>query len=50
MSRKKPAPLLGKHMIAIRLDNVVLDFFRKMGRGWQTKINLILREHMEKHK
>jgi len=41
--------VFGKKAISIRLDNVVLAFFRKTGRGWQSRINLILREWMEKN-
>ena len=52
MANKKKAALIlfGKKMISIRLDTSVLAFFKSMGRGWQTEINRILKEHMEKRK
>ena len=36
-----------KKAITIRLDPDVLEHFRATGRGWQTRINSILREAME---
>ncbi len=33
--------------ISIRLDPDVLAFFRRDGRGYQTKINAVLRSYME---
>ncbi len=35
--------------INIRLDRDVIDFFRHSGRGWQTKVNEILREYKSTH-
>lgn len=34
--------------ISIRLDREVLEYFRAGGRGYQTRINAVLREHMER--
>ena len=34
-----------KKQITIRLDKDVLDFFKKMGKGYQTKINQVLKEY-----
>ena len=39
-----------KTSMTIRLDNDVLDFFRGMGRGYQTTINAVLRSYMEHSK
>ena len=36
-----------KRMMTIRLDPDVLDFFQGLGRGYQTKINAVLRAYME---
>lgn len=33
----------------LRLDPDVLEAFRQEGRGWQGRINEVLREHMPKH-
>jgi len=38
---------LPKAPISIRLDPDVLAFFRRSGRGYQTKINAVLRSYME---
>jgi len=37
----------GKERITIRLDADVMGAFKASGRGWQTRINAILREAME---
>lgn len=42
-----PASPKSKMPISIRLDPDVLDFFRREGRGYQTKINAVLRQYME---
>lgn len=43
----KPPP--GKEQITIRLDEDVLKWFRSQGRGYQTRINSLLRAYMEAH-
>lgn len=35
-----------KKMVSIRLDEEVLNWFKKEGRGYQTKINEILKMYM----
>jgi len=35
--------------VSIRLDSDGIDFFRHSGRGWQTKVNEILREYKATH-
>lgn len=35
-----------KKMVALRLDQDVLDWFRKDGKGYQTRINAVLRAFM----
>lgn len=39
-----------KPSITIRLDPDVLDWFKEQGRGYQTRINAILRSYMEAHR
>jgi uncharacterized protein (DUF4415 family) len=34
-----------KKQITLRIDKDVLDFFKKMGKGYQTKINEVLKEY-----
>lgn len=38
-----------KQQITIRLDKDVLEWYREQGRGYQTKINELLRAYMEAH-
>jgi uncharacterized protein (DUF4415 family) len=44
----KPVPV--KAQLTIRVDREVLDWFRGQGRGYQTRINALLRAYMEAHK
>ncbi len=41
---------LTKKAVSIRLDQDVLDFFKAAGRGYQTRINAILRSYMNARK
>ena len=36
-----------KKTVTIRLDTDVLDWFKHQGKGYQTKINKLLRRYME---
>jgi uncharacterized protein (DUF4415 family) len=36
-----------KKAISIRVDEDVLDFFRKQGEGYQRRINAVLRSYMQ---
>lgn len=36
----------GKLPISIRLDGEVLDYFRAQGRGYQSRINAVLRAYV----
>jgi uncharacterized protein (DUF4415 family) len=38
-----------KQSITLRLDPEVLDWFKKDGKGYQTKINAVLRAYVEAH-
>ena len=44
----KPVPR--KAQLTLRVDSDVLNWFRKQGQGYQTKINALLRAYMEAHK
>ena len=48
--RKNFKPVPHKQQITLRIDKDVVEFFRKQGRGYQTKINQLLRAYMEAHK
>ncbi|MCB2263827.1 MAG: BrnA antitoxin family protein [Candidatus Thiosymbion ectosymbiont of Robbea hypermnestra] len=39
-----------KKQLTIRLDGDVLDWLKRQGRGYQTRINAILRAYYEAHK
>ena len=39
----------GKKQITIRLDNDILAWLKSQGRGYQTRINAILRAYYEVH-
>ncbi|MBA2334886.1 MAG: BrnA antitoxin family protein [Blastocatellia bacterium] len=43
----KPAPR--KQQLTLRVDNDVVEFFKEQGRGYQTKINQLLRAYMDAH-
>lgn len=45
LSIELPKPKADLHM---RIDRDVLDFFRKTGRGYQTRINAVLRSYVER--
>ena len=45
----KPVYLNEKKAISIRLDHDIIDFFKKEGRGYQSKINNVLRSYIEAH-
>lgn len=36
----------GKQSVSLRLDSDVLDWFKRQGRGYQTKINAVLRAYV----
>lgn len=43
---RQKAPV--KERVGLRLDKTVLDHFRAAGPGWQTRINAVLADHVEK--
>jgi len=38
-----------KELVSLRLDAVVLESFRATGSGWQTRINEVLKEWVQRH-
>ncbi|MBE9049343.1 BrnA antitoxin family protein [Nostocales cyanobacterium LEGE 11386] len=38
-----------KTQVTLRIDSDVLEWFKSEGRGYQTKINQLLRAYMEAH-
>ena len=43
-------PVEPKVQVTLRIDRYVLDWFRKQGRGYQTRINALLRAYVDAHK
>lgn len=41
---------LPKQAISIRIDREVLEWFKSLGPGYQTRMNMILRGYMERHR
>jgi uncharacterized protein (DUF4415 family) len=39
----------GKELVTLRLDRDVVDWFRKAGKGYQTRINAVLRAYKDAH-
>lgn len=48
--RKGMKPVERKKQLTLRLDADVLEWFRAQGRGYQTKINALLRAYMDAHR
>lgn len=49
MVRRGLKPVERKEQLTLRLDSDVLEWFRKQGQGYQTKINALLRAYMDAH-
>ena len=47
--RRGLKPSAAKVQLTIRVDSDVLEWFRKKGPGYQTRINKLLRAYMEAH-
>jgi uncharacterized protein (DUF4415 family) len=47
--RRGLRPIPAKEQVTLRIDGDVLQWFREQGRGYQTKINALLRAYMEAH-
>lgn len=47
--RKSLKPLPVKEQVTLHVDADVLQWFRVQGKGYQTRINALLRAYMEAH-
>jgi len=45
----RPLAAITKEQITIRLSRDVTDYFRRSGRGWQTRMNEVLQEYISTH-
>ena len=43
-------PVTSKQRVTLRLDADVLSWFKAQGKGYQTRINALLRAHMDAHR
>jgi uncharacterized protein (DUF4415 family) len=48
--RKGLKPVPAKSLLSLRVDADVLAWFRAQGRGYQSRMNALLRAFMEAHK
>lgn len=48
--RKGLKPVPRKTQVTLRIDSDVLMWFKKQGKGYQTKINSLLKAYKEAHK
>lgn len=43
----KGIPFMPKRQVTLRIDDNVVDYFKQQGRGYQTRMNAVLRAYME---
>ncbi len=48
--RGRPPKITPKQSTTLRLNAEVLDFFKAGGKGWQSRINTVLKEYAESHR
>jgi len=51
LKRPRGRPKLGKTKVflALRVDEEVLEAFKATGKGWQSRINMALKQHLQKN-
>ena len=49
-ARRGLKPLPRKQQVTLRIDADVLQWFKDSGRGYQSRINALLRAYMEAHR
>jgi uncharacterized protein (DUF4415 family) len=47
--RRDFKPIPRKKQLTLRVDSDVVDWYKKQGRGYQTRINSLLRAYMDEH-
>ncbi len=48
--RRGLKPIPRKKQLTLRVDSDVVEWYQKQGRGYQTRINSLLRAYMEEHR
>ena len=47
--RRNFKPIPRKKQLTLRIDSDVVDWYKSQGRGYQTRINALLRAYMKEH-
>ncbi|MEK6281764.1 MAG: BrnA antitoxin family protein [Acidobacteriota bacterium] len=47
--RRNFKPIPRKKQLTLRIDGDVVDWYKSQGRGYQTRINALLRAYMKEH-
>jgi uncharacterized protein (DUF4415 family) len=50
VARRGLKPIPRKRQLTLRVDSDVVDWYQRQGRGYQTRINSLLRAYMEEHR
>jgi uncharacterized protein (DUF4415 family) len=50
VARKGLRPVPRKTLLSLRIDSDVIEWFKKQGAGYQSRMNALLRAYMEAHK
>jgi uncharacterized protein (DUF4415 family) len=50
VARKGLKPVATKTLLSLRVDADVIEWFRSLGPGYQSRMNALLRAYMEAHK
>ncbi len=50
VAREGMTPVTRKRQVTLRVDADVLDWFKNLGKGYQSRINALLRAYMDAHK
>jgi uncharacterized protein (DUF4415 family) len=45
-----PQPAVAKEQLTVRFDRDLVQWFRRQGRGYQTRMNAVLRSYYEAQK
>lgn len=50
VAREGLKPISRKQQVTLRIDADVLEWFKSQGKGYQSRINALLRAYMDAHK
>jgi uncharacterized protein (DUF4415 family) len=50
IARKGLRPVPTKMLLSLRIDRDVVEWFRARGKGYQSRMNALLRAYMEAHR